>query len=445
MPPLRPLRPRLAALLGVALGISAPVAQPAERVATSGEGALAIAAQLIERGHYKEAEQILGTLASGDPAAFDMRAVDRLSARSAFRQGDLPYAEKLLTSLAAYDPADWHARYDLAKIQMAAGEPRAAHRTLVGMLRDDPPADFAARARADLAAIAERQVVRVSFAAAAAPSTNINAATSARTFDLFGFLPATLDDAARAQSGIGLTWQVGGVVAPALGGNARLHLALRSQFADYQQANFDQASGLVELGVRFGGPSARTRALWAGTHEIRQFAGDPYAAASGARVTIERDMTPRLRLGAELKAEDVRYTAQSTRDGWVYALGVQMLTVPRPGLQLALSVTGAREAAAERTLANSQYGLGGGIFFTRRGLQFGVMPAVTFRHFDAAAAIYGARREDVTAEAGLRLEPRRALRGFRPSVTYRYTDNQSTVSLFDYERHTVEFGVARAF
>jgi len=37
------------------------------------------------------------------------------------------------------------------------------------------------------------------------------------------------------------------------------------------------------------------------------------------------------------------------------------------------------------------------------------------------------------------------LDGFRPAFVYRYTNNDSTVELFSYDRHAVDIAFSRAF
>jgi hypothetical protein len=80
------------------------------------------------------------------------------------------------------------------------------------------------------------------------------------------------------------------------------------------------------------------------------------------------------------------------------------------------------------------------------GFNVGLTPTVTFRRFDEAMAIYAVRREDETLGVRAHLSHRNArVRGFTPTLEYSFTDNRSTVDLFDYTRHTVDFGLARQF
>lgn len=441
------MRSRKSLLLASAacLTISGGVAAR-ERIETTAEGALVVAAQLVEQKNYGEAEAILRTLAAGNPERFDMRKVDALAAKIAHARGDTQEAVRILSALVEYDPKDWRRRYDLAAVLMNDRLDREAERHLRAVLKSKPPEVVVARARADLREIDRRRVVRVSFQAGAAPSTNINSATRDDSFDAFGFLPVALDDEARQQSGVGVSYALSGALTPTLGDEVQGHLAARGHSMDYNGSAFDQALAGAEIGLRLSAASAIS-GLAVATYQQQYFGGEAYTKSYGGRLALHRPLSQRFSLGAEVSAEQVSYRDRPDRDGPVFSLGAQLVAVVSQRLRLIGGVSAIREATQADSLANTQYALTTGFDAALPArINLGLRPQITFRRFDAASAFEGERREDVTAEVSANLRIRGFdVQGFLPTITYRYTDNQSTVDLYDYDRHSVDMGVARRF
>ena len=99
------------------------------------------------------------------------------------------------------DPALPRVRLDLALAYFRAEEDSsAAHHFRQALGDQDLPPVVRARALAFLDAIRRRKTWSVSASAALAPDSNINAATSSRQVNLFGF-PAQLSEDARQTSG----------------------------------------------------------------------------------------------------------------------------------------------------------------------------------------------------------------------------------------------------
>ena len=303
-----------------------------------------------------------------------------------------------------------------------------------------------ARVRQDLKTIDERRVVRLSFRAAAAPSTNINQATDAETFELFGYLPAALDDEARRQSGVGASYALAGALTPTLAPGVQGHVAARGRHLDYEGEGFDQITGGVEAGLRLNA-AGKVSGLAAASYEQRYFAGEAYSTSAGGRLALSRPLGRRLRLGGEVAAAKVTYEEQSDRDGPVFSIGINATAILTNRLRFVSSLAATREATQAESLSNSQYSLMAGLDAALPfRLMLGLYPQATYRRFDKAAAVYGERREDVTAEMAASLSVRGLrLRGFVPALSYRYTDNDSTVELFDYQSHSVDMGVSRSF
>lgn len=424
-------------------------APPVKRIETTGEGALAIAVKLIKEGHLDEAEQILRTLSSARADQFDMRPVDRLAAKIAYDRGNSEEAVRLLTALVEYDPEDWRTRYDLAQVLIVQEKDRKAEKHLRKILRSEAHDELKLRARQALAIIDNRREVRISFRASAAPSTNVNSATSAESIDLFGgAFRANLDDDARAQSGLGVSWALNGLYTPKLSDSTKGHVMALGQLTDYGNKEFDQGATGLELGFRFANPGPNTTGvLIAATGSRQFFANDPYATRGGVRVSLSRPLSKRSAIGAQLSAEQVTYDGRPDRDGPVYSLALRYIHLPVKWAQLSLTGAVTREDAEAETNANTQYAAGVGVELAGPARTvFSISPTFTWREFDDIAAIYGTLREDETISIATGVAKTDwTVRGFFPTLSYRYTDNDSTVELFEYDEHAVDVGFTRSF
>ncbi|WOI53378.1 surface lipoprotein assembly modifier [Parvularcula sp. LCG005] len=435
-------------LMASAAGAAFILSAGAEEVTTTGQQALLIADRLVTEGHYDEAEQILRTLATGDGTLFDMRPVDRLAAKIALKRGNEDRALDLLEGLVAFDPADHATRMDLIQVLMKTGHDRRAARHLRHLENSDIPAPLAALVRKEQAVIEQRRTVRFSVNAAAAPSTNINSATSSETFDFLGFIPLPLDDEARAQSGIGVNWGVGGSFSPILTRRLRGHMAVRGSMMDYTHSNFDQAGAGAEIGLRLGGLNPRgLRGSAILSANRRFFGGDPYADSVGLTLTAERLLTERWGMGIQLSAAEVDYDFRPDRNGPVLSAGVQSFYGLTPSLTIMASTSLTREEAEAKTESNTQWAYGLGAYATLPAhVRLGVSPTFYTREYDALSGFYGRLREDETLDIAVRLAKLDwSVAGFSPSLNYRYTDNDSTISLFSYEKQGVDIGFTSSF
>ncbi|MEM9988338.1 MAG: surface lipoprotein assembly modifier, partial [Pseudomonadota bacterium] len=296
--------------------------------------------------------------------------------------------------------------------------------------------------------IEDRREVRFSFRASAAPSTNVNSATSDEVFNAFGFLPSRLDDDARAQSGLGLSWSLGGRYTPKFNQRLRGHFVARGQMTDYTNEKFDQALGGGEAGVRLPQTSQHGADITiAATYDHQFFAGDPYSTTAGARVNILKPLSQKFAVQTELSAGQITYKDRPDLDGPFYALDSQLIYAPKRSLQFTFGTSFAREDAEFGAAANDQYGVSTSVSWSAPyKLQLGLAPGFSLRNFDEVAALYGVLREDERFDLSARLGKRDwTIGGFYPSLIYRYTDNNSTVSLFTYDRHGVDLGFARLF
>ncbi len=404
---------------------------------------------LIKTGDFEEAgRQIAMVQLSGDDA-LSANELSFLEAKLDFAEGQTDEAADRLEVLIAQDADNWRLRWELAQMMIAARADRRAERQLRAILRLDVPSHVQAAVRRDLRAIDARRIVRVSFRASAAPSTNVNQATRATTVDLFGgAITAPLNDEARATSGVGVSWGLRGALTPQVGSRMQGLVSADGSYTDYANRNFDQGTFRLEAGLRrsLKTPTpTQVQVALSGTR--RTFAGEGLSSSAGLRLSAQRQVLPRVIAGLQASAEQVEWDERPDRDGPVFAIATNAAIAVTRTAVIRFGINLLREEAEAETLANTQIGVAPGVTVEAPyKVQVTLDPALTFRNFDAATALFGVKREDTTYDVGIGLAKTDFdIRGLRPTLRYQYTVNDSNIEFFDYDRHAFDLGLVRAF
>ena len=230
----------LLAVMLAATGMPAiAVAQETSRPELSAETLIEAARAALAKGELEDAEFLLQGVKPGEGNADDL---DFLYGSIAMAREDWQTAIARFRAMLIRDPTLPRVRLDLALAYFRAGEDGSAAYHFRQVLGDkDLPPVVRARTLAFLDAIRRRKTWSVSAAVALAPDSNINAATSSRQVNLFGF-PAQLSEDARQTSGVGLNANI------SAGYEARISPDLRFRTS---------ASGLIlTLGYHASGESA---------------------------------------------------------------------------------------------------------------------------------------------------------------------------------------------
>ncbi|MBB4658137.1 surface lipoprotein assembly modifier [Parvularcula dongshanensis] len=426
----------------LALAATGALAQPAE-VTISGDRALDVAADLVARGRLDQADEILRRLAEGDPAALDMIRLDALAAEIAAARGEHERAVFILGNVLDHDPSLATLRLRMARSLFELRQDRrAAHH--LRLARPQLSGEDSEQARRLLAAIEARRVFSLRFAAALLPDSNVNTATSEATQVIGGIEQTLQDDGALARSGLGLSTRLTAMALPKitsrLRGEARADVAL----TDQSNIDFDYLTYGGEAGLRWQG--GRLRASLLGTAEAQRFGGEPYAEGFGGRVRLTAALDARTQGGVEFGVTDTDFV-RDAYDGMTYDAAFSLQRAAGTATLLGVQAAGARHDA--RDPAQSYWRVGGALSATREvagGVTLTAAPGLVFRTYDEAAAFFGQRREDLTVSGTLAAAKRDfQLHGFAPQLSYTYVRNDSTLGLYDYERHRVSLGLTRAF
>jgi len=415
------------------------------------------------------------------PAVMDSQVIDR--ARAAIAGGDLTEAEKLLVSLAEtaetrndvdfllgtiavgksdYDTAITHfkalldrdpslnrVRLDLARVYFMKGDDEAAEYHFRAAAAAGVPAAVQASIDVFLDAIRRRKRWEFNISAAVAPDSNINAATTAQSVDVFG-LPFEISEDARQTSGVGLSVNLGGSYQWNLAASTKLKVGAQYYATEYTRQDFSdrQISGFAGPRFLLGGESEVSVLA---TASRRWFGGVPLTYGLGGRLEGRTILSPRYLLDGTIAGQHLHYNDEhygsytgpvfSTTLGLTYAVNASSFLRGGGGV--------VRELPAVAAFRNTQYMLNAGYYRENLPHRFAVYGGVqaTRTSYDAALAAFGTTvRRDTEVSYRLSLSNKYIdIFGFTPVISYVHTDRYSNIKLYSYHRNHGEIGVTRNF
>ena len=167
------------------------------------------------------------------------------------KRGDWESAIARFRAMLARDPELPRVRLDLALAYFQARQDGSAAYHFRQALGDDSlPPVARARALAFLDAIRRRRSWSLNGGIALVPNDNINAATSARLVQLFGF-PAQLSEDARQTSGVGVSAFVSGGYEARLSPDIRFRINTGLYTRTYEENQFNDRTLTLRAGPRF--------------------------------------------------------------------------------------------------------------------------------------------------------------------------------------------------
>ena len=434
----------LLALMLVATGMPATaVAQEAPRRSElSAESLIEAARTALAKGELEDAEFLLQGVKPGEGNIDDL---DFLYGSIAMAREDWQTAIARFRAMLIRDPTLPRVRLDLALAYFRAKEDGSAAYHFRQVLGDkDLPPIVRVRTLAFLDAIRRRKTWSVSAAVALAPDSNINAATSSRQVNLFGF-PAQLSEDARQTSGVGLNANISAGYEARISPDLRFRTSARLYTRTYKKSKFNDRTLTLRAGPRFLFEKFDLRPEL--TARARRLSGEMYSRAAGIELSGDWNLAPAWRLSAAVGGERIFYETflgdgnmYSTRVGLAHALGPATL----------LRADGAFRREAVESEAYSWREFIAGISATRelpRGFVVTAGSSYRLRRYDRPIAAFGPEaRQDRTLAGRIKVSNRHIeLFGFMPELTVRHERRSSNLSLYDYKRNLVEVGVVRTF
>lgn len=272
--------------------------------------------------------------------------------------------------------------------------------------------------------------------------SNINSGTSSTTIDaVFAGIPLVLDISPAARSIKDQGTRVGGqidVIAPLSANSALAFFAagsasLHDRHADLSRQEF--AAGLVYMQGH-----ADLRWQLQPSLQLGFGDGDLETATAGLRGRVETALTPQTRLAATGSLGRNWVEGSSARSGWEFAGVIGAEHDLAPSIELFAGLAASRVAAGSASESAWSIGprLGVAAQLTDR-LDWSASYALNWTAYDATIGLFTGAREDIEHRAAteLTLDLPEVSQGTSLSLRYAYTLKQSTIDLYDSDRHEV--------
>src|SRR6266446_1311733 len=395
------------------------------------------AALLLEAGRLDDAKRVLAHVLETNPN--DNAAI--------FIQGMIAVAEKAYGAaiesfrrILATEPNRERVRLELARAFFLEGDYENAERNFRFARAGNLAPEVKANIDQYLAAILRLKHWSYDVGLALAQDTNVNGATSVHQVDLYG-IPFTLSDNARQKSGVGVTVALGGEWSPLLSDTMKAKLGGHVHRLEYSGAAFDDMTLSAYVGPEFLLRRWQIDTLVTGFR--RWYGNTPYTQGIGGCASATFALLPSVQLGAALDIQTVSYRLITDQDGTITAGNFEASYTITPSSVVRLVGGIGVQTAKLPALADTTQWIALDYYQDLPwGFSANIEPAFSWTRYDAALPAFGVTRDDHLWAARLDLLNRRIeYRGFAPRLSFIYTSQTSTISLYRYSRMQVQVGL----
>lgn len=397
-----------------------------------------------DSGDFTKAAIAYRALTSNPDADLRNEARFRLALMLADKQHRLRDAAIELRRILDEKPKAARVRLELARIQAALGHLGMAQRELrAAQAGGGLPPDVERMVRFYAAALHANRPWGGSVEVSLAPDSNINRATRSDTLGtvLGNF---TLDDNAKARSGLGLSLRGQTYARAPL--SRRLSFVVRAsgQASLYRTSAFNDVLAGVQAGPELVSGTDRLSLTLGPTW--RWFGSAPYSVSLGGGASLQHPLGARAqwRMEGGMAHTTNLFNALQTGTTSSLATGYDRALSARlgGGAQFSISRTAARDPGFSDVTA------GGSVFAFREigGATLVLNGGYSRLEADARLLLYPRRRIDDRFTASASLTWRRLhWKGLSPVTRLRWERNRSTIELYDYRRISGEIGITSAF
>lgn len=399
--------------------------------------------QARDRGDYATAEASYRALASNPD--IDIRSEARFRLGMMLADNQRRYADAALEFRKILDekPKAGRVRLELARMHAMLGDPGGAARELRAAEAAGLPPEVRQTVRFYAGAFEAQKPIGFSLGMALAPDTNINRATKSDTLGtVIGDF--TLDDNAKAKSGIGLSLRGQAYYRTAIDKRARVLVQISGQGDLYRQSEFNDAIAVIQVGPEY--QSGKDRIYVGGTVSWRWYGGSPFSKTMGVSSSVRHPMgrQGQLQIEGGLVQDDNRLN--DLQDSTIASFSVGYDRAFTPTFGGGVSLAGSRTKAKDPGYSMSSGGPNAYLF-----REFGPITAIInlgYNHLEADQRLflYPRRRFDNRYSVGLGVTLRNFRFGnFAPLAKLQIERNVLTIEIYDYTRFSGEFGVTAAF
>jgi hypothetical protein len=421
----------------------APAAQEARDANAATRAAFEEAERLIDAGRFDEARAALRGMAREDDFARVYGAF--VDARLDEATGRLTRARDAYRAILNAHPELARVRLHLARTLTRLEDHEGARRHYDFVIgAPDIAAPLADRVRQDARALEGAKRWSAQAYLTFAPTTNMTSGTSQDRVQI-GALDFTPAKSGQRKSGIGALYGADFAYSAPLSDDWGWIATLSTQHRDHIHRGFDDRSAQASAGFRYLLPTGVANLELAS--QRRWFGGADYLYAFGPQLSARLFAGERNRLTLSTSAMTQRYDSESYRDGVRLALNASWDRFTAPGQFLRIGLSAERDRARSDHLAFHEFG---GLIGYNVDLPFALTlyPEAGFarRDYEGDFPLMSAPRRDRRFTASLSaVKKDLVLGGFAPRFQVSYTDNRSSVKLYQYDRLDFNITLTRAF
>jgi len=435
-------------LAGIATGIGAqdrsvlPAPVPAQDHLTATQ-VFALADQARGQGDFANAETAYRALTQDPDIEVRTEARFRLGMMLADDLKRYDAAALEFRRILDDKPGAARVRLELARMQALLGNMASARRELRAAQAAGLPSAVEQLVRFYSRALNARKPLGGSIEVGIAPDSNINRATRSATLGtVIGDF--TLDDDARAKSGVGLDLQGQGYLRLGIEEGTDLLVRASTDATLYRDADFNDITVALQAGPQY---------TWGGNQltfsfgpSRRWYGRRLFSSTVGGGVSWQRPVGKRgqVRLDGNVGHVDNRRNSLQTADDFTLSASFDRAFSARFGG--GVQAFGFREAARDPGYSLAMGGTSAYLF--RELGRTTLVGTLGYSHLEADTRLflYPDRRVEDRYSASVAATLRALhLGSFAPLVRFKWERNRSSIEIYDYRRVVAEFGITSAF
>ena len=346
-------------------------------------------------------------------------------------------------------PQATRVRLELARALMLRGKDGGAdYNYRLAEQDDNLPPEVLATVKAARNLLRDRRPWHLNLDVGIAPDTNVTGGTDAETIDItFGnqVLPFKLQGNARKRSGLGQTASLSGGWRFKVDEKLALLVDGDAQGVNYSGTSVDDYTVQIGAGPQYRFSDESSGSLQAIASQ-RWYGGTRAMTQLGARGQFQHILGRGERIGLTLDARHINSGISADYDGWAIGTYASYERVIMRSMIASASLFARTDRLQARAFSNEEFGFNLGIGGElKHGINAGISGGISHVGYDAPYIDPTSRRDwrySGRVYAGLRAV---RLLGLSPSVTWSFTRNDSSMTLYRNDRQRFAFNLAKYF
>ena len=395
---------------------------------------------LVINGRYLEALELLNS----SPALLQTNEGLRLKVQLMMELGMDDEVIILLEKHLAKNSDDALARFQIGELHYRNKRDKEAKLAYRMALSGNLDALRIEMANKRLAAINRRRAVKYTATIAIIPDSNYNSATNEQYIDIFG-LPFSLDDDARKKSGVSLGINGGAEFVKRINNGTSLNFSGNYDYTDAPGHNIDLLRLDAYSGIEFYNAGEYLFSI--GPEYWQSWIGGKiYEKSTGIKVSFDKFLKR-----TDWRLDYMGYHRNDLfsdyRSGWYNNFTITRTKYSNNSSFHYYSFAFGNNYTDADSENYNQYGIGLGKLFNTP-FNTTTLSNISYneRRFDAASFAYGVARNDKVTELNMKISKRDWLwLGSHPYISLNFSNSESNINLYKYNRQRVEFGLTREF